>query len=228
MQKQKIKLFIADDHPVVREGLKAFFSSLPDYTVVGEAEDGLEVFERVSEARPDVLLIDITMPHLDGIHITKRITEQLPETKVVVLTMHYEQDYAIKAFRTGAKAYVIKGASLDEVLMAVEKVLAGKLYASPSIADELLIDFVQIVQCNKSIEPFDTLSKREKEVLELIADSATNNEIGEKLFISVHTVKSHRKNIMKKLNVNGTVGLVKVATLKGLVKSDKPPSSKHP
>ena len=220
---EKVKIFIADDHPIVREGIKTFFSYLPDYIVVGEAEDGSKVFEKIADLKPDVVIMDITMPHLDGIQVTSRVTDEFPETKVIILSMHHDRDHAIKAFRAGAMAYVVKGASLKEILMAVERVLAGKMYASSSVADDLLCDFIDIIKRDHTIEFFDTLSQREKEVLKLVADSATNKEIADKLCIAVSTVKSHRNTIMRKLNVNNIASLVKIAIRKGLVIPDCPP-----
>ena len=217
---ERIKLFVVDDHPVVREGIKTFFSNLPDYIVVGEAEDGLKVFEKVADLKPDIVIMDITMPYLDGIQVTRRVTDEFPETKVIVLSIHHDRDYAIEAFKAGAMAYVVKGAYLSEILMAVERALEGKMYASSSVADDLLSDYVDIVKSDSSIEPFDSLSRREKEVLKLVANGATNNEIADELHISISTVKSHRKTIMRKLNVNNIASLVKIAIQKRLVIPD--------
>ncbi len=213
----KIKIFIADDYPVVRRGIKTIFSESPDYHVVGEAEDGLRVLEDVRRLRPDVVFMDIIMPHLDGIQATKLITKEFPETRVVILSMHHDPVYALDAFRAGAWAYVLKGDDPSELFRAVEKVTAGRRYASPSIADELLSDFVEIIAKEPGTEPYDSLTSREREILRLIAEGYRSREIADKLFISLSTVKSHRIHLMKKLRVNDIAGLVKVAIRKGVI-----------
>ncbi len=215
---EKVKLLIVDDHPVVREGIKAFFEEQPSYVVVGEVDDGLKVMEEVSRLKPDVVIMDITMPKGDGYQATRNIIEKFPEIHVVVLSMHRERKYAVNAFKAGAVAYVLKGGSLNEIKTAIQKAIAGKNYSSPSLANDLMSDFVNILQ-NTNLEPFDTLSPREKEILKLIAEGEKGKQIAEKLFISVSTVKSHRKNIQKKLNVSDTISMVKIAINNGLVRS---------
>lgn len=216
---EKIKIFIADDHAIVRRGITSLFQSNPDYTVVGEAEDGMSFLENVTEANPDIIIMDITMPHIDGLMATKRITEDLPETKVIILSMHRDRNFVIDAFRAGAMAYVVKGGDTDDITTAVERVTMGKKFVSPCLSDELFEDFVHMIQSNKSLDPINYLSKREKEVLQLVASSYKSKEISEKLFISIATVKTHRSNIMKKLKVNDLTGLIKIAIRQGFVKS---------
>jgi len=217
---KKIRVFIADDHPVLRDGLKATFSQMSDFDVAGEAQTGAETIEKVASLKPDVIIMDITMPDIDGITATRRITEASPEAKIVILSMHTDVHHAIDAFRAGATAYVLKDSRPEELLHAVRKVVGGEKYASPSVAEGLLNDFVDVIKKGQSHDPFDSLSDREKEVLALIADGATSKEIGEKLFISVSTVKSHRNNIMKKLNLNDMAGLIKMAIRKGIIKAE--------
>lgn len=213
---EKIKLLIVDDHSVVREGIKAFFSEQPDYIVVGEVDDGLKVMEEVTRKKPDVVIMDITMPEGDGYKATRDIKEKFPEIYVVILSMHRERKYAIDAFKAGAVAYVLKGGSLNEIKTAAETVMAGKIYASPPLSNDLMSDLVNILQ-NPKLEPFDTLTQREKEILKLVAEGEKSKQIAEKLFISLSTVKSHRKNIQKKLNVTDTINMVKIAIANGLV-----------
>ncbi len=218
---RKTRLFIADDHPVLRDGIKSMFSGLREYAVVGEASTGAEAIKGISESRPDVVIMDITMPEVNGINVTKRVVEEFPETKVVMLSMHADIYHAIDAFRAGAMGYVLKDSAATELMQAVEKVTAGSKYASPVIAEDLLSDFVDSIKNDSSgRDPFDLLSNREKEVLKLIADGLKNKEIAEKLFISVSTVKTHRNKVMKKLKVNDMAGLMKEAMKKGIIKAE--------
>lgn len=215
----RIKLLIVDDHAVVREGIKAFFAEQPGYVVVGEVDDGLKVMEEVSRLKPDVVIMDITMPKGDGYEATRNIKEKFPEIHVVVLSMHRERKYAVNAFKAGAVAYILKGGALSEIETAVESAIVGKIYTSPAISSDLVNEFVNMLHHSK-LEPLDILSSREKEVLKLISNGEKNKQIAEKLFISVSTVKTHRKNIQKKLNVTNTISMVRIAIASGLVQSD--------
>jgi DNA-binding NarL/FixJ family response regulator len=209
------RIVVADDHELLRDGLKSTLGKIEGYEVVGEASNGTDALRLVEELRPDIVIMDVTMPGLDGISVTKRIVESFG-TKVVVLSMHEEGIYAVNAFKAGAMAYVLKGTAAVEVLQAIEEVLRGARYASPSVANELLGSFVDILQKDLPIDPIDTLTTREKEVLKHIASGSTNKEIGEKLFIALSTVKTHRVNIMTKLDVHDVAGLTRIAIEKGL------------
>lgn len=217
---EKIKIFIADDHPVIRDGIKTYFSDFPDFTVVGEAGNGTKTIEALPSLKPDIVIMDISMPNPDGIQVTKLISKEFPKTKVIIFSMHNERNYAIDAFRAGASAYVLKGSEADELLLASKKVMAGKRYTSPPLADELFNEFVGILKSSRELDPYSTLSQRERDVLKLVAEGNTSRAIGARLFISVSTVKSHRVNISKKLKVHDIVGFIKVAMRNGLVKPD--------
>ena len=217
---EKIKIYIADDYPVLRDGIKAVFASQPDFSVVGEAGDGIEALEGIAKLKPDIVIMDITMPRLNGITATKRIAEEHPDIKVIILSMHTDIHNAIDAFRAGARGYVLKDSPPEDILDAVRKVSGGAKYASPVVAEGLLDGFVEIIKKNQTDDPFDSLSQREREVLRMIADGATSKEVAEKLFVSVSTIKSHRNSIMKKLRVNDMAGLIKIAIRKGVVTSE--------
>jgi len=214
----KTRVFIADDHPVLRGGIKSALSQLDGYEVAGEASTGTAALEAILSLKPDIAILDVSMPELSGIVVAMRAVEALPELKVIMLSMHAEPSYAIDAFRAGAMGYVLKDSSPDELLLALEKVRSGNKYASPAVSDELFNDFVEMIKRDKSSsDPFDNLSAREKEVLKGIAEGLTSRDIAAALFISVSTVKSHRNNIMKKLSVNDMASLVKIAIRKGLI-----------
>lgn len=214
----KTRVFIADDHPVLRGGIKSSLSQLDGYEVAGEASTGTGALEAILSLKPDIAILDVSMPELTGIVVAMRAVEALPELKVIMLSMHAEPSYAIEAFRAGAMGYVLKDSSPDELLLALEKVRSGNKYASPAVSDELFNDFVEMIKSDKSSsDPFDTLSAREKEVLKRVAEGLTSRDIAAALFISVSTVKSHRNNIMKKLSVNDMASLVKIAIRKGLI-----------
>lgn len=216
---KKTRIFIADDHPVFRNGIRSVLAG-SDYEVVGEADNGAAALKAISILKPDIAILDITMPDLDGIAVTRRIMEGAPSTRVIILSMHADLNHPIEAFRAGALAYVLKDSEPGELLKAVERVISGGKYASPAVTEELLNDFVDVIKKEHSTDPFDTLSHREKEILAHIADGSTSKEIAEKLFISLATVKSHRNNIMKKLKVNDMASLIKTAIRKGMVTPD--------
>lgn len=217
---KKTRIFIADDHPVLRNGIKALLSACPDYEIVGEAENGAVALKGISALKPDLVIMDITMPDMNGIAVTRRIADELPDTKVIILSMHSDLTHPIDAFRAGALGYVLKDSEPNDILRAVERVRNGGKYASPAITEDLLNDFVDVIKKDHEKDPFDTLSQREKEILKHIADGSTSREIAGKLFISLATVKSHRNNIMKKLKVNDMASLIKTAIKKGIVNPD--------
>ncbi len=216
-KKKKVKIIIVDDHSIMRDGLKGVLTKNPEYNVSGEANNGQEALSVIEEIRPDIIFMDLSMPDMGGIEATGLITKQFPDSKIIILSMHSEQHQAMDAFRAGASGYVLKGSEPSEVLDAVAKVLEGKRYASPAIAETLFSGFVDIFQKEQVLEPYDTLTNREREILKLIASGLKNKDIAEKLFISLHTVKTHRVHIMSKLDVHDMTGLTKIAIRKGLI-----------
>lgn len=211
-----INILIADDHPVLRKGLIAVFADHPGFTVVGEADNGEKAIEAAVRLKPDVILMDVSMPGLNGIEAARRILERHTGIRVIMLSMHQNTQYALEAFQAGACGYVLKGADSEELIEAVEKAVAGKRYVSPAVADDLLGDYVS--KRPGCAEPFDTLSEREKEVLALVAEGAQSKEVADRLQITVPTVNKHRVNIMRKLKVHDLASLIRIAIKKNLVK----------
>jgi DNA-binding NarL/FixJ family response regulator len=206
-----IKILVADDHTIVRQGLKLILSSQPDLTVVGEAANGREVVELAQKLKPDIVLLDVAMPELNGIEATKQMMQTNPRLRVLVLSMHKEAVYVREILKAGARGYLLKDVIDTELLNAVRAVARGDGYISPAVSGALLSDYRQNVT-----DPADLLTNREREVLQLIAEGKTNKEIANKLNLSVYTVDSHRGKIMEKLNLHNTGELVRFAIKHGL------------
>lgn len=221
------RIVIAEDHTILREGLKALLSQDPDLIIVGEARDGLEAIRVVSELKPDLALMDLSMPKMSGIDAIREVKRCCPDTKVLVLTVHKNEEYVMASLKAGANGYLLKESTHQELLQAVTHVLEGKPYLSPGISDTIISGYL----AGKKDEvrtALDTLSQREKEILKLIAEGHKNKEIAELLFISIKTVEKHRDNIMKKLDLHSTLALAKFAMENGLVESDAGPSDQGP
>ena len=212
-----IRLLLADDHAVVRSGLRLLLESQPDMAIIGEAETGEEAVRRTAELRPDVVLMDIEMPGINGIEATRRIKGQSPATAVLALTMYEDDQYFFEMLRAGAAGYVPKRAAPDELASAIRAVSRGDVFIHPSLAGRLVQDYLLRRDTDEQEPPIDDLTPREQEVLTLIAEGLSNGEIAERLVISIKTVDRHRENIMRKLNPHNRVDLVKYALRKGLI-----------
>jgi DNA-binding NarL/FixJ family response regulator len=213
----KKRIVIAEDHTILRQGLKALLKSNENLEVIGEAEDGLEAIRCVEKQNPDLLLLDLNMPRMDGISVIKEIKKRHPDTKIIVLTMHMQEEYILEAFRSGAHGYCLKASSHDELNMAINSVLSGKFYVSPEISGKVLEGFLEGQKNIKKKSSWDILTQREKEVLKLVGEGYQNKEISDYLFISVKTVEKHRANIMEKLDLHSASALTAYAIEKGLV-----------
>ncbi|NIO04048.1 MAG: response regulator [Proteobacteria bacterium] len=213
----KWRIFIAEDHTILREGLRALLSSNPDFDVVGEAEDGLVTIRRVERIRPDVVLLDLAMPRMNGMAAILDIKRISPETRILILTVHKTEEYVLEAFRSGADGYCLKDATHDELLMALKSVLSGKPYLSPGISEKVLEGYLEARKTLKPVSAWDTLTQRERGVLKLIGEGYRNKEIANYLCLSVKTVEKHRANIMKKLDLHNVSDLTALAIEKGLV-----------
>ncbi len=197
---EKIKVLLADDHPLILEGLKKILDLEPDIEVVGLACNGLEAIQMVEKYKPNVVLLDINMPEYDGIRACTEITEKIPDTKIIALTVCEEEEKVVKILKAGAKGYFLKDVNPDKLLDAVRNVVKGQSFIHPKIADKVLSQLTDIVN-NKDKKKEHPLTIREIEVVKLIAEGLTNKEIAQKLFISEKTVKNHITNILRKLEL---------------------------
>jgi len=211
-------IVLADDHVLVRQGLKRIIEESTDLRVVGEANDGLELLTLLRHVTPQMVILDIFMPNLRGIEAIHEVRKIHPEVKVLILTMHKDKEYLYLALSAGAKGYLLKEDADKELFSAIEKVRHGKVYISPHFSEEVVDDLVQIGKGDaRAIFEVDSLTPREREVLKLIAEGKSSKEIAQLLFISVLTVNNHRANIMEKLNLNKATDLVKYAIRKGYI-----------
>ncbi len=214
---QKVRIVIAEDHTILREGLRLLLSSEPNFEIVGEAEDGREAIKCVEKFRPDLILTDLSMPRMNGMEAIKEIKRQSPKTKVLVLTVHKAEEYILSTFRAGANGYLLKDSTHAELVMAVKKVLSGKQYISPEISEKVIEGYLEGKKTLKTQTSWETLTQREREILKLIAEGYKNKEIAEDLCISVKTVEKHRANLMEKLDLHSIQALTAFAIEKGLV-----------
>lgn len=214
---QKVRIVIAEDHTILREGLRSLLSSDPNFEIVGEAEDGREAIKCVEKFRPDLILTDLSMPRMNGMEAIKEIKRQSPKTKVLVLTIHKAEEYILATFRAGANGYLLKDSTHAELVMAVKKVLSGKQYISPEISEKVIEGYLEGKKTLKSQTSWETLTQREREILKLIAEGYKNKEIAEDLCISVKTVEKHRANLMEKLDLHSIQALTAFAIERGLV-----------
>lgn len=214
---EKIKIVLADDHELVRSGLMKLLESYKDLQIVGEAGDGLEAVEKTKALNPDVLVIDLSMPKLSGIEATKIVRKECPNVAVLVLTMHQNEEYVYQILKSGAGGYILKEAGKDELAAAIRAVAKGEKYFSTRVSEIMVNGFLRRGSSrDEKLSPGneganDLLTRREKEVLSLIAEGLNNQEISEKLFISPRTVDTHRTNIMQKLDIHDAANLVKFA-----------------
>lgn len=217
----KIRLLMVDDHEIVRAGLRMLLQTQPDIEIVAEASNGREAVARARELQPDVVLMDISLPDLDGFEATQQIKRALPQTAVLALTMHESDEYFFRMLQAGASGYVPKKAAPTDLVSAIRTVYEGGVFLYPSLAKSLVQDYLGRVRETDDRAALDGLTEREQEVLKLIADGLTNQEIAERLTISVKTVERHRANIMSKLNLHSRTELVKYAIRKGLIEVEE-------
>lgn len=210
----KIKIFLADDHTIVRHSLCSALEQEEDFEVVGQAENGLTTIELVRELSPDIVVMDVSMPDMNGIEATRHIVKETPRTKVIGLSMHSSNKYVREMFRAGASGYLLKESVLGELIEAIKVVFAGNTYISPSIGDVIVQDYLSAPEKHTSV--YSLLSEREREVLQLLAEGYTTKQIGQFLHVSPKTVESHRLRVMNKLNLDNIAQMTKYAIQEGL------------
>lgn len=209
---------LADDHTVMRSGLKLLLERESDFSVVGEAQDGREAVRVVEEQSPDVVVMDVAMPNLNGIEATTRILDTYPRTAVIILSMHSDEGYVLRALKAGARAYLLKDSAESDLIAAVRKVKEGRTFFSPAISNLLVEDYVREIR-NRGVEDsYELLTGRERELLQLLAEGKTTKEAAAYLQLSPYTVDTHRGNLMRKLNVNSLAELILYAVRKGIIR----------
>lgn len=218
---KKTRVVLAEDHRILREGLRALFAGEPDLELVGEAQDGREAINQARALQPDVLILDLSMPRVDGLAALKEIKRFAPGTRVLIMTVHRNEEYVFQAIEDGADGYLLKDSSASELMHALRSVLAGERYLCPAVATQVVGAYLEGKRGRNGTTnprtPLDTLSRRERMVLKLVAEGYRSREIGELLSISEKTVEKHRANLMHKLGINSVSGLTTFALERGLV-----------
>ena len=212
-----IRVLIADDHVIVRDGVRLILEAQPDMEVVGEASDGREAVEKARALAPDVVVMDIAMPGMSGLEATAVIKKELSEVQVVVLTMHEDYQYFFEVLRAGASGYVLKGAASADLLASVRAAHEGGVYLHPTVAKNLVADYVKRMEPGEETARYGGLSERERQVLTLVAEGRTSQQIADALFFSINTVQTHRAHIMEKLKLQNRAELIRYALRKGLI-----------
>jgi two-component system response regulator NreC len=213
----RLRIMIADDHPLVRSGLRALLERDGEFQVIAEAADGYEAIDLAVLHKPDVILLDVGMPRLSGPDAAQSISQKLPAVRIVMLSMHSDEAYVLRALKAGARGYLLKASPEADVIAAIRAVAAGNAYFSPSITKLLVEEYVVEARRRGVEDSYDLLSIREKEILQLLASGKTNPEIAELLYISIATVQTHRNNILEKLHLHSLAEMILYAVRKGLI-----------
>lgn len=213
----QVRVVVADDHTIIRSGLRHLLEREGDIQVVGEAADGREALDLAEQLRPDVIMLDITMPKLNGIDVGRQIAAKLPKISVIILSMHSDEGYVLKALKAGARGYLLKDSAESDVINAVRAVSRGKAYFSPEISRMLVDDYIRQLQQRGVEDSYELLSLREREIFQLLAEGRSNKEISGMLNLSTHTVETHRGNILEKLNLHSLPELILYAVRKGVI-----------
>ena len=209
-------IVLADDHHVVRQGLRALLEAEPDFTIVGEAADGLEVVSLVERLEPDVLVLDLMMPGLNGLDVMRQVSQRSLQTRVVILSMHSNEAYVLEALRNGVAGYVLKESTASDLTQAVREAAAGRRYLSPPLSERAIEAYLHKAEATP-LDMYETLTGRERQVLHLSAEGHNNSEIAERLCISARTVETHRANIMRKLGLRSQTDLIRYAFKRGIL-----------
>jgi len=212
-----IRILLADDHNVLRDGMRLLLERQPGFSVVGEASDGRETIDLVENHQPNVVVMDIAMPNMNGIEATRRIVEKHPHTGVVILSMHHDESYVLRSLKAGARAYLLKDALKSELISAIHAVSEGRSFFSPKVSRILQEDYVQALGRKGKDDSYELLTDREREILQLVAEGKTNKEIANKLNLSLYTVDTHRTHILQKLNLHSVPEVILYAVRKGII-----------
>ncbi len=212
-----IRILLADDHTIMRRGLRLLLESRPEFAVVGEASNGREAVEQAEATKPDVVVLDIAMPTLSGIEAAQRICANQPEIAIVILSMHSDEAYVLRALKAGAKGYLLKDSAESDLVDAIKAVREGKTFFSPEVTRILMEDYVREIRSRGAEDSYDLLTPREREVLQLLAELKSNKEIAQLLNLSLYTVETHRRNLQEKLNLHSFAELVLYAVRKGVI-----------
>jgi len=212
-----IRILLADDHTVMRRGLRLLLESQPEFSVVAEAADGRQAVQQAEASQPDVAVVDIAMPNLSGIEAAERIMTALPNTAIVILSMHSDEGYVLRALKVGAKGYLLKDSAESDLIEAIKAVHEGRTFFSPEISKMLVEDYVREIRTRGAEESYDLLTSREREILQLLAERKSNKEIALALHLSPYTVETHRRNLQEKLNLHSLAELILYAVRKGLI-----------
>jgi DNA-binding NarL/FixJ family response regulator len=214
---KKLRILLADDHIVMRTGLRALLERQSNLEVVGESENGRETLELVTSLRPDVVVMDVGMPILNGIEATKTIVAESPATSVVILSMHADESYVMRALKAGARAYLLKDSAAADLISAIQAVSQNKSFFSPKVSRIMAEDYVRVLKQKGAVDSYDLLTGREREILQLLVEGKANKEIATALNISPYTVETHRSHILQKLNLHNSAELVLYAVRKGII-----------
>ena len=214
---KKLRILLADDHIVMRTGLRALLERQPNLEVVGESENGRETIELAASLKPDVVVMDVGMPVLNGIEAAKTIVSQHPTTAVVILSMHSDESYVMRALKAGARAYLLKESAAADLIGAIQAVSQNKSFFSPKVSRILTEDYVRVLKQKGAVDSYDLLTGREREILQLLAEGKANKEVATDLNISLYTVETHRSHILQKLNLHNPAELVLYAVRKGII-----------
>jgi DNA-binding NarL/FixJ family response regulator len=225
MEQIKIKVLLADDHLLVRAGIKSLLQGISNVEVVGEADNGRETLRMVEECKPDLVLLDIAMSELNGLEVTERVSKDHPDVLIVILSMHMNEEYVLQALRTGAAGYLLKDSAPTELEIAINAVMRGERYLSPAISKNLVDDYLRRINGDykkpDKESVFELLTPRQREILQLIAEGNSTKEIAEKLHVSVKTVETHRAQLMERLDIRDVAGLVRYAIRTGLIEFER-------
>ena len=219
MPNRIIRILLADDHVIVRQGLRALLASEKDFEIVGEAGNGLEALEAIKKLKPDVAVLDLMMPALNGLEVTRQLQKQMPQISVIILSMYDDEGFVLDALSKGALGYVLKDSDAGDLVYAIREISQGRRYLSPPLSDRAIAAYQQLAKSN-TLEKHETLTTREREVLQLTAEGFTNGEIAQKLGISSRTAETHRQHVLQKLGLRSQAEIIRYAIRKNIISSE--------